>query len=219
MPDIGVPQFTQPFVDDNKRITQGWRQFLVLLAKAVDALSGGGGDPGDVKISVALTLPAGWVVCNGQALGRTTFSDLFAAIGTTWGVGDGSTTFNVPDFRDRAPIGVSGTKALGTTGGQSAIALTIPQLPAHTHVVNDPGHIHGVNDPGHHHETWAGDTSLAPGASFGNIINDQTHDTSTSTTGISIQSHATGITLNNTGAGAAVSTQSPYAAVNWIIKA
>ncbi|MCI0636528.1 MAG: phage tail protein [Actinobacteria bacterium] len=64
--------------------------------------------------------PTGWLLCDGSAVSRTTFADLFAVIGETYGVGDGSTTFNVPDLRQRFPLGkaASGTGAtLGGTGG------------------------------------------------------------------------------------------------------
>ena len=59
------------------------------------------------------TLPEGWLLCNGAAVSRSTYAGLFAKIGTKYGTGDGSTTFNLPDFRDRYPIG-SGTNALAT---------------------------------------------------------------------------------------------------------
>jgi microcystin-dependent protein len=68
----------------------------------------------------AAAAPTGWLLCDGAAVSRTTFAALFAVIGTTYGVGDGSTTFNVPDLRQRFPLGkaAAGTGAtLGGTGG------------------------------------------------------------------------------------------------------
>jgi len=59
------------------------------------------------------TLPEGWLLCNGAAVSRSTYAGLFAKIGTKYGTGDGSTTFNLPDFRDRYAIG-SGTNLTGT---------------------------------------------------------------------------------------------------------
>lgn len=86
----------------------------------------------------ATTAPAGWLLCDGAAVSRTTYAVLFAAIGTTWGTGDGSTTFNVPDHRGRTPIG-QGTGA-GLTGrtlaailGEEIHALTTAEMPAHFH--------------------------------------------------------------------------------------
>jgi hypothetical protein len=54
---------------------------------------------GDLKISAASTPPTGWLTCDGSAISRTGFPDLFSAIGTSYGAGDGSSTFNVPDYR------------------------------------------------------------------------------------------------------------------------
>ena len=68
------------------------------------------------------TLPEGWLLCNGAAVSRSTYAGLFAKIGTKYGTGDGSTTFNLPDFRDRYPIG-SGTNL---TGAQ--IAEQLPNI-------------------------------------------------------------------------------------------
>ena len=56
--------------------------------------------------------PSGWLECDGDAVSRTTYERLFDAIGTTWGSGDGSTTFNLPDMREVAPVGI-GTRGAG----------------------------------------------------------------------------------------------------------
>lgn len=84
------------------------------------------------------TPPAGHLVCDGSAVSRTTYSGLFAVIGGTFGVGDGSTTFNLPDLRGRSPVG-AGTgsgltpRSLGVTGGEESHVLTTAELAAHTH--------------------------------------------------------------------------------------
>lgn len=94
--------------------------------------------------------PSGWLFCYGQAISRTTYAALFAALGTTYGSGNGSTTFNVPDLRGRVIAGqddMGGTSAnrltgltggvngdnLGATGGAETHTLTEAQMPAHTH--------------------------------------------------------------------------------------
>lgn len=96
--------------------------------------------------------PSGWLLCFGQAVSRTTYAALFAAIGTTYGAGDGSTTFNLPDFRGRVPAGkddMGGTAAgrltsagsgvngasLGAVGGAETHTLTAAQIPPHTHPI------------------------------------------------------------------------------------
>lgn len=93
---------------------------------------------GTVKPFGQATLPGGWVACDGSAISRTTYAGLFAVLSTTWGVGDGATTFNVPDLRGRTAIG-SGTgsgltaRTLAATGGAETHTLVIGEMPAHTH--------------------------------------------------------------------------------------
>ena len=92
------------------------------------------------------TAPSGFLECNGGAVSRSTYAALFAIVGTTYGVGDGSTTFNVPNFEDNVPVGKSGTKNLASTGGANTVTttgnvagstanatLTTGQLATHTH--------------------------------------------------------------------------------------
>jgi microcystin-dependent protein len=92
------------------------------------------------------TEPVGWLFCYGQQISRAAYSALFTAIGTTYGVGDGSTTFNLPDLRGRIPLckdNLGGTSAnrvvaaaadtLGGNGGTETHTLTTAEIPAHTH--------------------------------------------------------------------------------------
>lgn len=76
--------------------------------------------PGIVQETASATPPTGWLICDGSAISRTTYANLFTAIGTTYGTGDGTTTFNIPDMRQRMPLGKAATgtgNALGLTGG------------------------------------------------------------------------------------------------------
>lgn len=98
---------------------------------------------GSVTMYAGSSAPAGWLLCNGQAVSRTTYSALFSAIGTTWGVGNGSTTFNVPDMRESSPYGAGTYAAVtGTTHGpvttHDALALGTSaedRLETHIHTV------------------------------------------------------------------------------------
>jgi microcystin-dependent protein len=132
----------------------------------------------------------------GQPISRTTYSALFALIGTTYGAGDGSTTFALPDLSGRllacregmdgaptpgrittAGSGIDGT-ALGATGGAETVTLATSQLPSHTHAntLSDPGHVHGVSDPTHAH--GVSDPTHAHG------VSDPTHAHSSSSFGL-----------------------------------
>jgi len=70
------------------------------------------------------SIPTGFLECNGQAVSRTTYSALFAIISTTYGTGDGATTFNVPDLQNNVPVGKSNNKALASTGGADTVTST-----------------------------------------------------------------------------------------------
>src|SRR3990167_10544352 len=121
------------------------------------------------------TPPNGWLLCNGDAISRTTYAPLFSHIGTAFGVGDGSTTFNVPDLRGRAPIGAgtgSGLTArtLAANVGTETVTISTAELASHTHVQNShnhtqDAHTHTVNST-HSHSiaggTDAWDSSGAP---------------------------------------------------------
>jgi len=89
---------------------------------------------GEIKQFGGVVAPYGTLLCNGSAISRTVYANLFAVIGTTWGVGDGSTTFNLPNGKGRTLIGAglaaSGTTyALGATGGEETHQLTSAELP------------------------------------------------------------------------------------------
>ena len=100
--------------DDNK--------FLFLKPKA-----------GFIYPLAADTIPEGFLLCNGAEYSRTEYPELFTAIGTIYGVGDGSTTFNVPNLATRVPVGKGSGYALGDTGGEEKHTLTISEMPSHQH--------------------------------------------------------------------------------------
>lgn len=119
------------------------------LSKAGASAAGGLAPSGAVLPFAGGSAPTGWLLCFGQAVSRTTYSELFSTIGTTYGVGDGSTTFALPDLRGRVAAGeddMGGTAAsrlttagsgvnglaLGATGGAQTHTLTTAQLPALT---------------------------------------------------------------------------------------
>lgn len=88
---------------------------------------------GAVVAFAGSTSPAGWLLCDGSAVSRTTYAALFSVIGTTYGDGNGSTTFNLPNLVNRMMVGTGGLYALGSTGGEASHALTEAELASHTH--------------------------------------------------------------------------------------
>ena len=70
------------------------------------------------------SVPTGFLECNGAAVSRSTYSDLFSAVGTTYGAGDGSSTFNVPDLQNKVAVSKSNNKALASTGGADTVQST-----------------------------------------------------------------------------------------------
>lgn len=152
---------------------------------------------GVIEMYGAAVAPTGYLLCDGSAVSRTTYASLFAVIGTTWGVGDGSTTFNVPDYRGRAPIG-AGTGAgltartLAATGGEETHTLTTAEMPSHDHVENFDGGP-GVSTGG------GAIAAIAPTV------------TSASGDGVTVKTSASG-------SGGAHNTMQPFVVVNFIIK-
>lgn len=106
------------------------------------------------------TAPSGWLLCDGSAVSRTTYATLFVLLGTTYGNGDGSTTFNLPNLKGRTPVGYNAAEtefdALGETGGAKTHTLVTGELASHAHSIDSQGaHTHtpsaasmGVTGPG-----------------------------------------------------------------------
>lgn len=99
---------------------------------------------GSIYMFAGSTAPAGFLECDGSAVSRDTYATLFDVIGTTYGSGDGSTTFNVPDLSGKVALGVSGNHALATSGGEETHALTSSEIPSHTHSIAEHGHDHSI---------------------------------------------------------------------------
>ena len=197
-PQQGFPNVSAPFVGNNGQITSPWRQLLLSLWSRTGASQGGVLVPSGQIIAYAGTVaPTGWLLCNGNAIDRITYAALFAAIGTVWGVGDGSSTFNIPNLVGRTLLGNSVAYALGSSGGQASITLTTAQLPAHSH---------GITDPGHVHASVVSASNVTSGSSAGGVSAGNT------------SSATTGITVNNTGSGNPIPSLPPYAAIQWLIK-
>ena len=154
---------------------------------------------GFIQMYGAASAPTGWLLCNGAAVSRSTYATLFALIGTTFGAGDGSSTFNVPDMRDKFPVGSGSTYALNATGGSANSTL-----PSHTHTAT-------VTDSGHNHTYLEPQFEDGGGGGESEIQNRSTQNTSTATTGITVANSTEGSSPTNT-------NLPPYRGINFIIK-
>jgi microcystin-dependent protein len=179
------------------------------------------GMTGTVLDFAGSTAPTGWLLCYGQAVSRTDYAPLFAAIGTTYGAGDGSTTFNLPDCRGRVHAGkddMGGTAAarlttagsgvsgatLGAAGGEETHLLTTAQMPAHSHGVTDPGHTHVG-------QFRMGDTTTGTSWPMQGVSDNSTFEFTTA-------SSATGVTVQSQGGSTAHNNAQPTLVLNKIIK-
>jgi microcystin-dependent protein len=170
------------------------------------------------------SVPSGFLECAGAAVSRSTYAALFAIIGTTYGAGDGSTTFNVPDLQDNVAIGKSGTKNLGSTGGANTVTptgnisgnvagstanatLATGQLASHNHQLLGQGGEVAINGPG------LQQTQVVN-------FNNQATQYATTTAAGSGQGHSHNMSANFSGSfsGSANSVVQPYLTVMYIIK-
>ena len=210
----------RPFVDFLERL---WRR-----SGGTEDAVGSSAPSGQVISFAGSTLPTGWLPCDGSAVSRTDYAELFAAIGTTWGPGDGSLTFNVPDLQGRTVVGTGiGTgltaRTLADTGGEEAHALVLAENGPHGHTITDTGHVHAVTDPGHDHPGVTADSFVMDGAGteYVNTAGDKgvvATDTATNTTGLTVDSATTSIVVDSSGSGTPHENMQPFAALSWLIK-
>ena len=119
---------------DSDGVDALWAKIKAYVADHGSGSSEGSGAViGAIQMYGGATAPAGWLLCDGSAVSRTTYSKLFEVLGTAYGEGDGSTTFNVPNLQNKFALGSSSGKALGATGGEETHTLTTAEMPSHSH--------------------------------------------------------------------------------------
>lgn len=158
---------------------------------------------GAVVPFISSTAPKGWLSCLGQAVSRADYADLFSVIGTTYGSGNGSTTFNLPDLAGRVAVGQgSGTgltsRSMGSKSGAENHTLTTGEIPSHTHTSNAVGGTLGLM-------TSDGSNTAAGGL-----------DTTAGEPNLYTTPAA--LSINNTGGGGAHNNMQPFTVLNYIIK-
>jgi microcystin-dependent protein len=212
-----TPGSNYPTGSESPTTTDDYLRFqascLAILRDAVDdietELPTAGELTGEIKMWPTSTAPTGYLLCDGSAVSRATYSALFTLVGSTFGAGDGTTTFNLPNFENRLPIGAGDLYSAGGTGG-SKDAIVV----AHTHTVSattssDGSHTHSINYK----------NSGAIGAADAFLR-------SSDTTGAGDQFMASGGAHTHTATGTAASTGvsgtganlPPYLAIHFVIK-
>ena len=165
------------------------------------------------------TAPTGWLIADGSALSRITYADLYNVIGTTYGVGNGSTTFNIPDLRTKVPAGksASGTfSTLGASGGNETKALGIGDMPAHTHTFS--GTTSYVGNHQHTQTAGQGGGGFIANTAQGGIASPSGQVTSSVTTAAGGHDHTYSGTTSSQGSGTAFSLVQPFLTVNYCVK-
>jgi hypothetical protein len=177
----------------------------------------GGTITGEVKMWATGTAPTGYLLCDGSLVSRTTYALLYAVIGDTFGAGDGSTTFKLPSFRDRMPIGAGATYSANTTGGSTDAVVV-----SHTHSASHGltfsgdalgGHSHGIpTGAGSGSLYTVGNPPVANPPSYTSVIsNSVSAGTPTGTISGSITNASTGVAAAN-------ANLPPYIGIHFIIR-
>jgi microcystin-dependent protein len=157
--------------------------------------------PGTMLTFGGNTVPAGYLLANGSAVSRAAYSALFSAIGTTYGAGDGSTTFNLPDARGVFLRGLDNGRGLDS--GRALGSYQADKFASHSHAVIDSTHGHALYDPGHEHPTtgaFAGIGNVSGPLNNGGSYATGSNRSDRTYTNAVVQNSSSNISLGNTGA-------------------
>lgn len=187
-------------------------------------------------------IPDGYLVCDGSAVSRYEYQDLFNVIGTLYGNGDGTNTFNVPNLSGRTAVGVSETYSVGSNGGEETHILLPSEMPQHSHIIPSHTHTadisaaanlgHTITQPNMKYSRLDTFKTFAYPTSGNNGYISRTTRTMTIATNLAIADHpATACTVTggitdcpefeteNAGEGLGHNNMMPYMAVTYLIKA
>ena len=211
-------------IDDKAITPRVLQQWWSKVSQNID-IGGGGSSPGgilgDIPVGAQIpfgggSVPNGWLLCDGSAVSRTTYADLFAVIGTSYGAGDGSKTFNLPDKRGRVSVGKNSSDTdfatIGKDGGAKTVKLETTHMPSHTHTGT-------TSENGSHTHSYNGWWTFQQGYYDGAIARTRQSDAAQTDPFNAAGNHTHTFTTAATGGGTAHNNLQPYETDNWIIKA
>lgn len=213
----------QNALDEKLTIPTGGTEGQVLTKTAdgeewQDAKGGGSDEPiqaGIIYPFAGSTVPNGFLLCDGQAVSRTTYAELFSVIGTTYGEGDGSTTFNLPDLKGKFGLGSNDAYALGSEGGEAEHTLTVDEMPQHNHSASTSSagaHVHGAR-----YKSFSMTQTTSGYAVLRRNQSGDSYDGTDTDAALSAGSHTHTVSVGNAGGGQAHNNMPPYTAINYII--
>lgn len=197
---------------------------------------------GSILSFAGSTIPDNYLVCDGAAVSRTDYADLYSVIGDRYGSGDGSTTFNVPNLSGLTTLGTDATYALGAVGGEAEHQLLVSEIASHVHEVPQHGHgnnivaktpslAHTITQPVEKYTGVSGTNTDCQSGSR-NTYNGRTSTAMTKTANLTVADHAaTACTMSgavtahdafatdSAGDGSAHNNMMPYMALTYIIRA
>lgn len=152
---------------------------------------------GEVHMYAGSSAPSGFLLCDGSPVSRTIYSELFSVIGTSFGSGDGITTFNLPDISGRTVIGASVNHVIGDTGGEESHVLSSSEIPSHSHVIPSHGHSntitattpvlsHSITQPAFTYSAPSGNSNSMGNSGYGKSSNVN----ATRSTNLAISNHS-----------------------------
>jgi microcystin-dependent protein len=199
---------------------------------------------GAIYLFAGSAAPSGFLMCDGSDVSRTTYADLFSVIGSAFGTGDGSTTFNLPNLSGRVPVGSTSGMAFASTGGEESHTLTSSEIPEHTHTIPQHGHtddisfktpvlVHSItSQPSYNYSAPNGTvnsgvsdsdqrcykgTSSANAGRSGNVsITAHSESNCTMSGGVT---DCVAFSMDNAGSGVAHNNMMPYITLNYVIYA
>lgn len=192
---------------------------------------------GEIYMYAGSVAPSGFLLCDGSSVSRSTYAELFDVIGTNFGQGDGSTTFDIPDMRGRVIVGASANHSLAETGGEETHQLVSTEIPVHSHSIPSHGHAstikattpkltHTITQPAFTYAAPSGNSKCIGAGGYKST----TSTNATRSANLAISNHtATACTKTGgvtdcaafnsaaSGAGDAHNNMQPYATLNYVI--